>query len=349
MRIRTHVDRIATALGWASLGVLVYLAYAVVRPFLAPLGWAAVFAIVAHPAHRVLARRLGAGWSAAISTLALAVVLIGPTLLVAGVVVSEAADLAGTLQQKLAEGRFAWTERWWTGVTERIPGAQQTQLSAAVADTVRTGAAFLVGRSGLVLRDVVLFTFDMVVALFATFFLLRDSSSIMHAVRRLLPMHEGPREVFIARTVELVSVGVASSVVVAVVQGVLGGVAFWAVGIDGPVFWGLTMGVLCLLPFGAWVVWLPAAVLLAVNGDWVRGLILAAVGLAVVSGADNLLRPAMVSGRAHLHGLVILVGLLGGVTAFGALGLVLGPVIVATTLALVSAYVQSPPHDGWRA
>jgi predicted PurR-regulated permease PerM len=348
MRTGTYVDQIAAVLGWAGLAVLLYLAYLVVQPFLIPLGWAAVFAIVVYPMHRVLALRWGASWSAVCSTVTIALVLIAPSMLVGTIVAGEAADVAGSIQRAVAAGRLAWVERWWTEMTSLVPGAQQLNLAALAGDAARRGAGFIVGQSGLILRDLALFTFNLVIALFGTFFLLRDSASITRAVRRLLPMHEASREALINRTVELVSVGVVAALAVAAVQGLLAGIAFWAVGIEAPVFWGVVTALFCLLPFGAWIVWLPASVMLGVNGELTRGLILAAAGLFVVSGADNVLRPALMSGRAHMHGLVILVGLLGGVAAFGALGLVLGPVIVATALALITAYVETPPHDSWR-
>jgi len=181
---------------------------------------------------------------------------------------------------------------------------------------------------------------DLVVALFATFFLLRDSDAIMRVVRQLLPLDDDGREQLIARTRDLIVAGVVSSVVVAVLQGVLGGVAFALVGIRAPVFWGVAMGFACLLPLGAWIVWLPAAITLAVSGELVRAAVLATLGFIVVSGVDNVARPMLLSGRAHINGLVIFISLLGGIAVFGLLGLVLGPVLVATALGLLDAHLN---------
>jgi predicted PurR-regulated permease PerM len=162
----------------------------------------------------------------------------------------------------------------------------------------------------------------------------------MHAVRRLLPMEAEAREQLISRTRDLIAAGVLSSAVVAVLQGVLGGISLALVGISAPVFWGVVTAFACLLPFGAWVVWLPAAVILAAGGDLVRAIVLVALGLTVVSMADNVVRPALLSGRAHMNGLVIFVGLLGGLSVFGILGLVLGPVLVVTALGLINGHVN---------
>ncbi len=167
----------------------------------------------------------------------------------------------------------------------------------------------------------------------------------MRGVRRLLPMDHAAREELIARTQELIAVGVVSSLVVAAVQGFLGGVSFALLGLSEPIFWGVVMALCCLLPFGAWVVWMPIALLLALSGDVTRALILAGLGLGIVSGVDNVLRPMLLSGHARMNGLVILVGLLGGVAVFGLLGLVLGPIIIVTALALVKSYVESPGRE----
>lgn len=330
------VDPTRMIVGWASLGVLSYLVYMVVRPFLLPLGWAAVFAIVIHPLNAALLPRLGRSRAAAASTAAISLALIVPAALILPVFAREALDTAAHIQQAFMQGRFAPLERAWNGLAGVLPASDRVDLPAVLSDAAQRAAAFALAQSGLILRDAALFVFHLVVALFATFFLLRDSALVMRTVRRLLPLTPRSSEVLIARTNELVMVGVTSAVIVATVQGLLGGLVFAILGLEGPVFWGVIMGVFCLLPFGAWLIWLPAAALLAIDGDTTRAIILAALGFAIVSGADNVLRPILVSGRAHVNGLVILVGLLGGVSVFGTLGIVLGPILLATALAMIA-------------
>jgi predicted PurR-regulated permease PerM len=191
------------------------------------------------------------------------------------------------------------------------------------------------------LKNTAGFLFDLVIALFATFFLLRDSHAIVDVIRRVLPMEESARERLLSQIRALVSVSVTSAAIVAGVQGLLGGLVFAAVGIEAPVFWGVVMAFCCLLPLGAWVVWLPAAIYLWANGAVVRAIIVVALGLGIVSAVDNVLRPVLLSERTSLNGLLIFVALLGGLGAFGALGLVLGPILVALLLALLKSYVDS--------
>jgi predicted PurR-regulated permease PerM len=332
-------DRLAGALSLAALAALLYLLFLVVRPFLPPLGWAAVLAIVFYPMHERLERRWGAGRSAAATTVAATLLVIGPVLLVMTAFLREAIDAAADLQGAVVEGRFAWIERAWRSLEQRVPAAQRVNVAALVTDTARRGAMMLAAQSGSLLRNVAAFMFDLIVALFATFFLLRDSRAIMAAVRRMLPLDEPVRERLIAQTRELVSVSVTSSGIIAAVQGVLGGIVFAAVGIDAAVFWGVVMGFFCLVPLGAWVVWLPAAVLLAVAGSIGRAVIVAGLGFGIVSAVDNVLRPALLSGSTRMNGLLILIALLGGVRVFGVIGIVLGPILVATALALLKTYM----------
>jgi predicted PurR-regulated permease PerM len=119
----------------------------------------------------------------------------------------------------------------------------------------------------------------------------------------------------------------------------LGGLTFWALGLTAPVFWGVVMAVFCLLPLGAWIVWLPAAIWLMATGHVARGIVLIAVGAGIVSAVDNFLRPLLLAGRTKLNGLLMFISLLGGVSAFGILGIMLGPVIVATAVGLFEAYM----------
>src|SRR3981081_2246358 len=126
-----------------------------------------------------------------------------------------------------------------------------------------------------------------------------------------------------------------SGLAVSLVQGAIGGISFAVLGIGAPIFWGVMMAFFALLPLGAWVIWGPVAVWLLLTGQIARGLTLIAVGGGVVGLIDNMLSPSLVIGRTEMNGLLIFISLLGGLAAFGLLGLVLGPIIMATTVSFV--------------
>ncbi|MGE3959604.1 MAG: AI-2E family transporter [Vicinamibacterales bacterium] len=334
-------EQLAAAISWVGLALLAYLLYLVVHPFLVPLGWACVLAVLIYPAHAKLSTRIGAGRSAGVVTLVAAVVLIAPAIALTNAFAREMVGIAQVIQASLADGATTQVERAWALVTERVPYVSRIDIRSMGVSAVQRVATFLMSQSGSIVTNIAVFFVDLVLAIFATFFLLRDADAIMRAVRRLIPMAPTAREAFITRTGDLIAAGVTSSVIVATLQGLLGGIAFAVVGLSAPVFWGVVMGFACLLPFGAAIVWLPASVLLALSGAYTKALVLAGLGAGVVSMVDNIVRPLLLSGRVQMNGLVIFVSLLGGLNVFGLLGIVLGPLVVVTALALVTSYVET--------
>ena len=336
----TDREHVTAVLFYAALAIFLFFVFLMIQPFLVPLGWAAVLAIVFHPVHTQLERRYGSSRAAGLSTAAVAIIVVAPLLIVMTAFVREAVQATSDVQQAISDGRLAWAERAWDWVQRRAVGERRFDVAGAAVDLAKRIAAFLAAQVGNLLQNIAVFVFDLVITLFAAFFFFRDGDAIMLSIRRTLPVEEAFKERLIRQTRELVSATVASAGIVAGVQGLLGGLLFAALGIDAPVFWGVVMMFFCLLPFGAWVVWLPAALLFFASGDWLRGVILAGVGLGVVSAADNVLRPWLLSGHARMNGLLVLISLLGGMSVFGALGLVLGPTLMATAVGILRTYTN---------
>jgi len=148
----------------------------------------------------------------------------------------------------------------------------------------------------------------------------------------------------ITRTEEVLGGCVYGVIMVAAVQGTLGGLTFWLLGLPSPVTWGLVMTLFCTLPIvGAWVVWVPAAIGLAIDEHYTKAIILAIVGQFVISSIDGLLRPILVGQRAKLHELVIFFSVLGGLKYFGLLGILLGPIVMSLAWGLTSVLWQVQP------
>ncbi|MGC4081462.1 MAG: AI-2E family transporter [Vicinamibacterales bacterium] len=336
--------QVTAAITWMGLAVLGYLLYLVIAPFLVPLAWGCVIAVLTYPAYARLAARIGPGRAAGISTLAAALVLIGPAIALTNAFAREMVDIAQSLQATFNNAQGSSVELIWARVIERVPYASTIDIGSIGPDVLQKTATFLMGRSGALITNVAVFFVDLALALFATFFMLRDADAIMRAVRRLIPMEPEAREAFITRTGDLIAAGVTSSVIVAGLQGLLGGVAFAIVGLSGPVFWGVVMGLACLLPLGAAIIWVPASIYLAVAGAYTKALILFGLGVGVVSMADNVVRPLLLSGRVQMNGLVVFISLLGGLNVFGLLGIVMGPIVVVTAMSLVTSYVELVPH-----
>jgi predicted PurR-regulated permease PerM len=138
----------------------------------------------------------------------------------------------------------------------------------------------------------------------------------------------------------LIFASVTSSMVAAAAHGALGGIAFAVTGINAPIFWGVMMGFFSFVPLvGSALIWAPVSISLMASGHWGRGIVLVVVCAVIVGGVDNVIRPWLISGRAEMGGLVVFISVLGGIAAFGLLGVILGPIIVATAASLLDLYV----------
>ena len=323
--------------------VLFYACWLIARPFFAPLVWGGVLALVTHPLHgwisaRVHRPNLAAGL--AVAVIALGIVI--PVLGIAASVAHEARKGAEVLSAGELRARWDGIKRAnprLAPVLERLekelPGGggaparegQGTGASEAEEDTRGT-----TGGRGLVSKTIRGGT-EFLITFFVLFFLFRDRDAVRRALVDLMPMPRRRAERVLRRVADAVWGTTYGTLVVAAVQGVLGGLMFWFLGLPAPVLWGVVMGLLALVPvLGAFVVWVPAAAFLALEGSWGKALILTAWGAVVIGLVDNLLYPSLVAGRLRLHTLVVFIAILGGLSLFGASGLFLGPALVTFAL-----------------
>lgn len=337
-------ERVATVFFYAVVLLLGYLFIRILTPFLTPLGWAAVVAIFVHPWHETLAARHGKVRAAALSTLVVTLLIVGPGLLILTAFVQESRAALSAVDRDAFAGQLALLEQGWNRVRGLIPGAQSIDLRSLLDEAIKRTGGFLAARVGGLLADLLVLLFQLFVTLFALFFFLRDADGIMREVRRALPFEDLRRERMIRQTRELVYASIGAGVVIASLQGLAGGLVFAVLGLGAPVFWGVMMGVLALFPLvGTWIVWVPATIWLLAAGQVVKGIVLAVLGVTIVASIDNFLRPVIMSGRAQMNGLLMFISLLGGVNVFGLLGLVLGPLVTAIVTGLVEAYAA--PED----
>lgn len=340
-------DRFRQLLFYAVVLVVGYMAYRVIGPFLAPLAWAGIIAVMLLPVQARLELRIGPGRAALVTTLLAAVLIIGPAALLVSAIAEQLPQAIQFLQGLSTTP--AQIEEVWDAIRTRSPIALPADPTEAVSTAIQRTIAFLAPHAGALLADILSTLGSLFIMLFALFFLLRDAAVVGDLIRRLLPFNDAERDRLIRQTQDLVVASVGAGLTVALVQGLIGGLTFWALGINAPAVWGLAMAVCSLIPLvGGSLIWLPTSLWLLISGDVVRALILAAVGAGVIGTADNVLRPLLLSGRTSVSGLVLFIGLLGGVTAFGFVGLVVGPVVlvIAGTLidALTRESVPPPPQ-----
>jgi predicted PurR-regulated permease PerM len=162
-------------------------------------------------------------------------------------------------------------------------------------------------------------------------------------LRRAMPFEPDQNDRFVRIATELVSASVTAALLIAAVQGIVGGVVLWILGVKGAVVWGLIMAILSFLPLvGAALVWGPAALWLAVSGHFVKGLVLALVGVLILGNVDNVVRPLLLAGKSKINTLVLIISIMGGVSAFGFIGIVLGPLAAVMLEAILESYYARP-------
>jgi predicted PurR-regulated permease PerM len=310
----------------AALAAVVFVASA--APLVPALVWAGTLAAVAMPLHDRVLRRLGRpGLSAALVTLTLFVVIALPAMALGPLLMNEAAQAWRDLDAASVEARV--TELGREFPTLAAPLAWVRSHLPSIEEVARAVAS----RVPAVVSSSAWVVMQWMVAFFAAFFLLRDGDRLSAWLQSRLPLAQGDFRRLRDRAVEVLQASVGGSLTIAAVQGVLGGLMFWFLGVPAPLLWGVIMGVLSMLPvMGAALVWVPAAVFLVLEGSWEKGLALVAWGALVVGLVDNLLYPTLVGRRLRLHTLAVFVALVGGILMFGAVGLVVGTLTLALSL-----------------
>jgi predicted PurR-regulated permease PerM len=322
--------------------LLGYLVFRIVEPFLEPLAWSAVLAIFFYPLHERLRRRLRPTPAALISTLGVTLLLIVPALIVLVYTTRQALDATAQVQAALLDPGKALPTHAWEWIRHQLPRAWQ---SADFSQPLRQGAekiaTFLAGSFAGLVKNLVTFFVDLFILIFALFFMFRDGDEIVRGVRHLLPFDESIQQDMLNESRELIFASVAVALVIAGMQGLLGGMAFTIGGISSPIFWGVLIAFFSLVPVvGSALIWAPAALFLAFSGHWGRGLAVVVICGGVAGLADNLVRPLLLRNRTHLNELLLFIAVLGGLGVFGLLGLVIGPAIVAAAMGVFRVYMQ---------
>jgi len=327
-----RTPKLILLLGLSGIGL--YLCYRLTLPFVPAITLALVLAVILAPAHHWLQARLGNASLAAalLVTMAAAVVLL--------VLVFVVQQLA-----REAAGGAAYLETRLRTFDLRMVIGSHSQLANAVAwieqrfdpaGALGALAQWLTAQSTMLLRGSVGQVISLVLAFYLLFYFLRDHEAALRGLARFSPFEPSEMRLLVGRFADTIHATIFGTMTVAAIQGALGGLMFWALGLPMPVFWGLIMGLLAVVPvLGAFVVWIPGALFLALEGEWLSALVLAIWGGVVIATIDNLIYPVLVGERLKLHTVATLIGAIGGMILFGPSGLVLGPATIAVTQAMV--------------
>jgi predicted PurR-regulated permease PerM len=342
---RTPEDkRLANFVFYGALVLIAWLAWLVVRPFVMEVTWAVVLAITLDPVRVRFEPRLGRTRTATVMAAAVLALVIVPALGVGYVVLQEGGAAAGYIQTQVEGqgGAASVFHRVWEWGRARIPQLPAEEVVTAKAgSSLLTVAQYVGSQTGSILAGVGRLVLSLSIILMLLFFLVRDASSFADGVRHVLPFGRERNQKMVHAASALISTSVTSTLLIAVIQGVIGGITFALLGVPGATVWGVMIGFFALLPVaGAAIVWVPAAVWLALTGHMVQGVVIAAVGILVLGNVDNVVRPLLLSGKSSVSTPVLVISLLGGVAAFGFIGIVLGPLVAAMLSAIVGSYAK---------
>jgi predicted PurR-regulated permease PerM len=306
----------------------------VAAPFFPALTWALALGIVAHPLYDWLDSRMAKpNLAAGLAVVLVAVILIGPIIILGQQVMNQ----VDTSQ----EG--GWTQ-WKAKILENpklAPLLQKIEQHVNIEEQLASVGASVRKRFGGFARSLIDTAIQLCVCLFALFYFFRDRSLILTAARSYLPLSAREFDNLSDRISTMIHATVYGTVVVSIVQGTLGGLMFWMLGLSAPLLWGVAMTLVSIVPvLGAFVVWAPAALYLASQGDLWKAAVLVGWGTVVIGLIDNLLYPILVGREMRLHTLLVFLAILGGIAVFGMSGIVLGPVALAVTLGLLDVLRQ---------
>lgn len=333
-----------------ALLIAVSLAFVlVVLPFYGALMWAAILALLFAPLQRLIAKRLGGreSWAALITVVGVILVVILPLMAMTVSLAREGVHLA----QGVQSGRIdvaAYLARMLEALPrpvfdllDRFGISDVASIQARAAESAGKVGQFFAGQVLSIGQSTLDFLVSISVALYVSFFLLRDGARLWRQIWALIPLRNADKLLLGERFATVVKATVKGNVVVAVVQGALGGLALWVLGVPGPLLWGAVMAALSLLPaVGAALVWLPIALYLLAIGSFWQGIGLAAFGVFVIGLVDNLLRPVLVGRDTELPDWLVLVSTIGGIALVGINGFVIGPVVASLFIAVWSIYGQ---------
>lgn len=343
----------------ALLCLFVLIAAVVVRPLATALIWAAVISFISYPIYRFIHVKIFKGrysyLAAGINTGLMLFVLVLPAIGIGIAIMREIAKLysffvawypkAGEipLESILSLPQLAW-------IFSAFPDISGMPIWSGLASHIAgVLASIMTGMSREMVGNAFKLAYKLLVIVVATFFMTRDGHKAVGFIRDIIPLSSGDRDSFFMRVNQMLYAIFYGIILTAGVQGALGALGWWFVGLGSPAFFGALMFILAMFPFiGTPIIWVPGVIYLFSHGDSRGGIVLLLWGLLVVSSIDNLLRPIFISEGSKAHMLLIFVGILGGLSAWGFLGIFMGPLALSSTYFLMHLYrliVMTPGSD----
>ena len=333
---------------WGLFFFSLTLGFLLVRPFLAQIFWAFALYIVLKPIYLKLFKLLRQKKiiSSVIATLLILVMIIIPLFFIVKMVTTQAFTLYQEFSTGLDSGEFKKTLAYDLNLINRtiakfLPSHLKGsfQVEKQISGIIQSLSQYIYQLSAGLVKGIFYWLTGLLMVLFITFFLFMDGERFLNKVRLLSPLEFSIYDELMMVTEETIKATLLSSVVIALLQGVLGGLGFWIFGINSFAVWGTLMVFASLIPLiGTALIWVPASIILALMGDLFSGIGLFLYGTIIIAGSDNAVRPFLIRGKLKIHPLFIFLAVLGGILLFGFSGLVLGPLILSFILSFLKVY-----------
>jgi predicted PurR-regulated permease PerM len=329
-----------------------YLSFQILRPFLSPIAWAIVLSLVFYPVYAFLLKYIK--WRTVTSFITLGIILIiilGPFSYLSFLLVKELKHISDYVEGgRLETLQKALEHPGIKALVDRITSLfniTEAEMDKAIIDGISNLGKDLIGRITKGMGDVVTVALNFIFMAFAMFFLLKDGTEFLKRIRDYMPFSEEQKDRLTTQIRDIIISTVYGGVVVAIIQGIIAGVAFYILGISSPVVWGLATSIASFIPLiGAFAVWGPATVYLFLQGAVLKGIALSIVGIFGISLIDNVLKPIIIGGRTKMPILAIFFSVLGGIKLFGLIGLVMGPLVLAIFVSVVEIFrnIETQPQ-----
>ena len=322
----------------------------VLWPFYGAVFWGAVFAIVFNSLFVRLLRKMPMNRTlAALLTLSTILVLV---ILPVGLISAMLAQEAAGVYQRIQSGELSFTRyfqqiynalpAWVSGLLDRSGMGNLGLIQARVTDGLTQGSQYIATQALSIGQNAFDFFMSFFIMLYLLFFFLRDGGALSSRIKEAIPLEGEIKRNIFAKFTTVIRATVKGNIVVAVLQGALGGLIFWFLGIHAPVLWGTMMAFLSLLPaVGAALVWIPVAIYFLTTGAIWQGVLLIAYGVLVIGLVDNILRPVLVGKDTKMPDYVVLMSTIGGMSVFGLNGFVIGPVIAAMFMSAWDIFMKA--------
>ncbi len=337
-------EHLLVALFFLIAGAFVYLFYRIIIPFFSPICWAAVLVILFFPLYeKVRGKVKSKGLASLLLCVFIIILIVGPITYLFAALVNEAADVAAQVNDLYRDGKLdkylAIDLPWWGAVKKKLSqyyDLSQINIDQLIRDSFNKAAGIIFDQTGSLITNATKAIFNFILMIFTMYYFFKDGTTIVRQAKRLMPIPAEQVELTFGELREVIQATMYGGIVVALIQGLLGGILFAIVGIPSAVLWGAVMAFLSILPLlGAFLVYVPAGIVLVVGGSYIKGIIIIVVGTVVISQIDNVLRPWFISGRTAMHPLLLFFAILGGIALLGLLGVVVGPLVAAVFVTLL--------------